>query len=120
MPRFVILTHDWPFLHWDLMLESGGKLLTWRLLDEPQLDARLRLEKLADHRLKYLDYTGTISGDRGTVDRWDSGPLLSLELLNAQTIAKVQSHRFKKTVTMTIAADSVEFRLELPDDSVSL
>ena len=23
MPRFAILTHDWPTLHWDLFLEYG-------------------------------------------------------------------------------------------------
>ena len=26
MPRYVILEHDHPVLHWDLMLEAGGVL----------------------------------------------------------------------------------------------
>ena len=35
MPRFVILEHDYPELHWDLMLETAGALRTWRLLRPP-------------------------------------------------------------------------------------
>jgi hypothetical protein len=30
-------------------------------------------QRLADHRLAYLDYQGELSGDRGTVTRWDQG-----------------------------------------------
>src|SRR5205807_395991 len=36
MPRFVILEHDHPELHWDLMLEAGPVLRTWRLAAPPQ------------------------------------------------------------------------------------
>ena len=71
--RFVILTHDYPALHWDLMLESGGVLRTWRLLEEPTPDSIIVAEPLSDHRLHYLDYEGPVSGDRGTVVRWDHG-----------------------------------------------
>ncbi|QDU38141.1 ATP-dependent DNA ligase [Maioricimonas rarisocia] len=73
MPRFVILTHDHPFLHWDLMLEADGALRTWRLLDEPQPDVPLRAEALPDHRIAYLDYEGPVSRGRGQVTRWDAG-----------------------------------------------
>ncbi len=75
MPRFVILTHDWPFPHYDLMLESGGSLRTWRMdmapgdLKPPSILA----ESLGDHRLVYLDYEGPVSGNRGLVRRWDFG-----------------------------------------------
>ena len=75
MARYVILTHDHPFPHWDLLLEggSGGWLHTWRLLEEPQPGCAVPAEALADHRPVYLDYTGPISGGRGTVARWDWG-----------------------------------------------
>jgi hypothetical protein len=73
MPRYVILTHDHPFLHWDLMLEDGGVLRTWRLLEEPAVGRTVPAEKLPDHRLAYLDYEGPVSGDRGNVVRWDYG-----------------------------------------------
>ena len=35
MPRFVILEHDHPHLHWDLMLEADGSLHAWRLACVP-------------------------------------------------------------------------------------
>ena len=79
MPRYVILTHDWPFLHWDLLLEDGDKLLAWRLLQEPTANIPVSAEVLPDHRLLYLDYEGPVSGDRGTVYQWDSGTCESLD-----------------------------------------
>lgn len=71
--RFVILKHDHPFLHWDLMLERDGTLATWRLLHEPVLQTWLPAERLPDHRIAYLDYEGPVSGDRGVVSRVISG-----------------------------------------------
>ena len=73
MPRFVILTHNRPFLHWDLMLETEHSLRTWRLLEEPSIGSDVPAERLPDHRREYLDYEGPISGDRGTVRQWDAG-----------------------------------------------
>lgn len=76
MPKFVILTHDHPHLHWDLMLEMDGGLWTWRLELEPDrfnCEAGINAIRLPDHRLQYLDYEGPVSGNRGTVTRWDQG-----------------------------------------------
>jgi hypothetical protein len=73
MPRFVVLEHDHPFLHWDLMLETGSVLRTWRLAAPPQPAAPVEATPLGDHRPIYLDYEGPVSGGRGTVTRWDSG-----------------------------------------------
>ena len=88
MPRFVVLEHDHPELHWDLMLEAGGVLRTWRLhappllaLPSPPSDGgegrvrggAVRATASFDHRLAYLDYEGPVSGGRGTVRRWDGG-----------------------------------------------
>src|SRR5262249_60769057 len=36
MPRYVVLEHDHPGLHWDFMLEAGAVLRTWRLSAPPQ------------------------------------------------------------------------------------
>src|SRR5580765_3650553 len=36
MPRYVILAHDHPFPHWDLMLERDASLRTWRLATLPK------------------------------------------------------------------------------------
>lgn len=74
MPRFVVLQHDSPRgLHWDFMLEHGGVLKTWALARAPDAAPEQTAEALADHRPHYLDYEGPVSGNRGTVHRWDQG-----------------------------------------------
>ena len=74
MPRFVILRHDHPRgVHFDFMLEAGGVLKTWALPEPPRPGVEMECEALGDHRLAYLDYEGPISGDRGSVVRWDRG-----------------------------------------------
>jgi len=73
MPRFVILVHDFPTLHWDLLLENSAALRAWRLLQPPDSPPPVPAEPLPDHRRLYLDYEGPISGDRGSVTRWDAG-----------------------------------------------
>lgn len=77
MPRFTILEHDHPALHWDLLLESGDTLKTWRLAQPPGPNThRIEATEIADHRLLYLDYEGPVSGERGVVKRWDGGVFL--------------------------------------------
>jgi len=73
MPEFVVLEHDHPELHWDLMLEHGGLLKTWRLPEFPRPGQKLLAQALADHRLHYLNYEGPVSGNRGSVVRRDRG-----------------------------------------------
>jgi hypothetical protein len=73
MPRFAVLEHDHPTPHWDLLLEHGDVLLTWRLSAPPTPGAAVDAEKAFDHRLVYLDYEGPVSGGRGSVTRWDGG-----------------------------------------------
>ncbi|HEV8059642.1 MAG TPA: DNA polymerase ligase N-terminal domain-containing protein [Gemmataceae bacterium] len=73
MPRFVILEHDWPLLHWDLMLEAGAVLRTWRLAEPLTADVEIAVTAIGNHRLHYLDYEGPVSGNRGSVVRRDSG-----------------------------------------------
>lgn len=73
MPRFVILEHDYPGLHWDFLLEAGPVLRAWRLLAEPRSGSEISAEPNFDHRPIYLDYEGPVTGGRGTVRRWDAG-----------------------------------------------
>ncbi len=75
MARYVILSHDHPFQHWDLMLEHNGRLRTWRLAAPPSPEDIVAAEAIGDHRLDYLDYEGPVSGNRGSVTRWDRGEL---------------------------------------------
>ena len=78
MPRFVVLIHDHPVLHWDLMLEKEAALRTWRLARAPNESGAIAAEAIADHRLAYLEYEGPVSGDRGTVVAFDRGEFLLL------------------------------------------
>jgi len=74
MPRYVILQHDHPELHWDLMLQAGDKLRTWRLAKAPiKPGEAIEATAIGDHRLMYLDYEGPVSGGRGRVVQWDHG-----------------------------------------------
>ena len=73
MPRFAILAHDSPVPHWDLFLEAGPVLRSWRLLLPLDANTRVPAEPAADHRLLYLDYEGPVSGGRGSVGRIDGG-----------------------------------------------
>lgn len=78
MPRFVLLEHDHPTLHWDLMLEAGPVLRTWRLESPPRPGEEIPATAVFDHRLLYLEYEGPISGDRGRVVRRESGTFTGL------------------------------------------
>jgi hypothetical protein len=73
MPRFAILAHDHPSPHWDLFLEAGPVLRSWRLSVPLDPDSPVPAEPAADHRLRYLDYEGPVSDGRGSVTRIDGG-----------------------------------------------
>ena len=78
MPRFAILRHETPPgsprpLHWDFLLEDAGTLLTWALAESPAAGRPIAADALTNHRTAYLDYEGPVSGNRGSVTRWDAG-----------------------------------------------
>lgn len=100
MPRFVILAHDWPAPHWDLLLESGPVLKAWRLLAEPGPGRVIPAEPSFDHRLVYLDYEGPISGDRGSVARWDAGSYEG-ELTDEGGAIHLSGERLRGLATLT-------------------
>jgi hypothetical protein len=74
--RFVILLHQTAAdEHWDVMLETDSALTTWSISPQKLTGKSFvcSAKRLADHRKDYLDYEGTISGNRGTVTRIDTG-----------------------------------------------
>ncbi|MFQ3651475.1 MAG: hypothetical protein SNJ75_14195 [Gemmataceae bacterium] len=83
MRRFVLLRHDYPMLHWDLLLEiePEAPCPTWRLEAIPTFDTIVPAVRLPDHRAHYLTYEGPVSGDRGFVwrERWGHYQLLYQE-----------------------------------------
>lgn len=95
MPRFVVLAHDHPTLHWDFMLEDGDKLHTWRLAQAPDAVGPVDAEPLGDHRLAYLDYEGPLSGGRGEVRRWDHGEYDLLESTSQRIVVRLAGKRLR-------------------------
>lgn len=85
--RFVVLRHeDREGLHFDLMIESGERLATWKFPTAPESVSAgaaaasslhwppvLHGRRIGDHRRAYLTYEGPVSGDRGHVTRHDEG-----------------------------------------------
>ena len=104
MPRFAVLRHEMPpgsprDTHWDFMLEQEGALRTWALDEAPRADVEIEALELAVHRVAYLQYEGPVSGDRGSVSRWDEGEFeivqesadrLELTLAGKQVRGRVQ------------------------------
>jgi hypothetical protein len=74
MPRFTISHHTGSKDgdHYDLMLEFGDGLRTWRLVNTA-FQAFQVARQIKDHRKSYLDFEGEISGERGRVKIWDTG-----------------------------------------------
>ncbi|HWB09213.1 MAG TPA: DNA polymerase ligase N-terminal domain-containing protein [Pirellulales bacterium] len=115
MPRFVVLRHDVPggaemltggrALHWDIMLETGTVLRTWALAEPPQpAGMSCFAERLADHRLLYLDYEGEVSGGRGTVSRLDAGDYTAIGNDESAVVVKVNGSLLKGTATLSRCA----------------
>ncbi len=75
--RFVIQLHTTAEgRHYDLMLQAGKALATWRLETLPaELGPGQHVEAIAlpDHRLAYLSYEGPISRGRGSVRIVEAG-----------------------------------------------
>jgi hypothetical protein len=71
--RFVILLHECEETHYDLMLEDGSVLRTWKLRQPPAPGRYQTAVRSFDHRTAYLEYEGPIDGNRGHVTQWDAG-----------------------------------------------
>ena len=100
MPRFVILEHDHPELHWDFMLEVGGVLRTWRLTAPPRPGSAIPATVSFDHRLFYLDYEGPVSGNRGHVVAWDRGTFVGEVGDGAEVEVRLQGQRVNGTARL--------------------
>lgn len=68
-------------VHYDLMLQSEGGLLTFAVSKPPSNDyPTLPAIALPMHREAYLEYEGPVSGNRGTVERVMSGTFTMIEI----------------------------------------
>ena len=104
--RFVLLTHDHPFVHWDLLVQRGEVLRSWRLLESPDRwrsaanSAELSAEAIGDHRLMYLDYEGPVSRERGRVVRWDHGQVEWLSESESSVRVRLSGSRLVGELTL--------------------
>jgi DNA polymerase Ligase (LigD) len=112
MPRFVILEHDHPILHWDFMLECSGTLLAWRLAKQPAVNESIAATPLPDHRTIYLDYEGEVSGGRGRVRRWDRGEYDWIKRIAAELEVRVRGEQVSGRVYLC-KESSGDWRLTL-------
>jgi hypothetical protein len=111
MPRFAVLAHDHPTPHWDLFLEAGDVLRSWRLSPGIESGEAVPAEPTADHRLTYLDYEGPVSGGRGTVARVDAGTFDWLADLPHSVQIRLTGRRLFGIITLTRIADAWTARL---------
>jgi hypothetical protein len=118
VPRFVVLEHDHPVLHWDLMLEVGQALRTWRLAEPPREGRSVAAEAIGDHRLAYLDYEGPVSGNRGRVKRWDGGTFEWLKQEAATVAVRLAGDRLRGILVLE-AVEAAGWRATLTADGVT-
>jgi DNA polymerase Ligase (LigD) len=113
MPRFVVLTHDHPKLHWDFMLEHEGVLRTWRLAKEPDATDSIEAEPLADHRIAYLEYEGPVSGGRGEVRRWDRGNYELIESSPERVVVRLAGSRLRGEAALERTVESANWTFQM-------
>ncbi|MCO6455149.1 MAG: hypothetical protein J5I93_07605 [Pirellulaceae bacterium] len=116
MKRFVLLRHELPDdagrpSHWDLMFErdESDRLWTWSLAELPRADGPVAALRLPDHRRDYLDYEGPVSGNRGTVRRWDAGTYRILRNDEGDWLLQLNGQRLQGQLRLA--------RLITPDES---
>jgi bifunctional non-homologous end joining protein LigD len=87
--QFVIQKHTKPGdAHWDLMVQEGDMLQTWRLDKSPKqlLNTQAKAEKIFDHPLKFLTYEGNVNEGKGSVKIADKG----ICKITAQSDSKIE------------------------------
>ena len=76
LQRFVIHKHTQEGqIHWDLMIEQGDSLKTWRLENPPEKLAKEKTKAtpISDHDKKFLAYQGPVNNGKGNVEIVDEG-----------------------------------------------
>jgi len=102
--KFVIHLHKMTEDHYDFMLDNGSALLTWRISpDDMERLVRgetISAEKIRDHRRAYLAYEGSISCDRGSVRRYDSGEYEMLSEKGDEMTITIRGENIRGTITI--------------------
>ena len=107
--RFVILKHDHPYMHWDLLLEEEESARAWRLLRKPCLCEPIAAEPLPPHRLLYLDYEGPLSNDRGRVEQFCTGSYMLDDAGHTRMRVQLLANSFATQADMATTPDGRVF-----------
>ncbi|MHC4180744.1 MAG: DNA polymerase ligase N-terminal domain-containing protein [Planctomycetota bacterium] len=106
MPRFAVLRHESPRgVHWDFLLEMGPVLKTWALPQPPESGVEMSCAALPDHRLTYLEYEGPVSGDRGSVARWDRGTYRVDRRSDRELVVELSGEKLSGRATLSRPAE---------------
>lgn len=101
--RFVVLSHDWPIPHFDLLIEAEGVLRAWRLPSPPAPGQAIEAQANFHHRLDYLQFEGALTGDRGSVWAWDRGTYTG-EMVGPAWSLQLEGMRLRGTLRLTAAS----------------
>jgi hypothetical protein len=102
--RFVVQEHTTPDgVHWDLMLEQGDALTTFRLEQPPQaaLTGQVRAVKIFDHPLRFLTYEGPVQKGTGRVRIVDRGTCAAVDEAGATIALELQGIILRGSFTLT-------------------
>ncbi|MFO0876933.1 MAG: DNA polymerase ligase N-terminal domain-containing protein [Gemmataceae bacterium] len=116
MPRFVLLDHDHPTPHLDLMLEANSELLTWRLEVTPERGGVYAALHLPNHRKAYLDYEGPVSGNRGRVAQRDQGVFTWVSTQEHAHQVRLEGRVLRGVATLTQARNTLWELRWTPDE----
>ncbi len=113
--KFVLQKHTSPGdAHWDLMLEAGGVLETYRLeLPPAKLSQQTTTAvKIFDHPLKFLSYEGSVNKGKGSVKIADAGTYQLLSDSEDRRELQLKGEILKGKFTLThIEDDRWEFTI---------
>ncbi len=112
--RFVIQEHTRRGdVHWDMMLASAGRLLTWRLGRAPEDIAagRCGAVKISDHPLRFLTYEGPVQAGAGTVRIVERGRWRRVQP-DDETDDRMEIPRSDDRTGLSRSDDSIEMLLD--------
>ena len=113
--KFVIHKHtQGNNTHWDLMIEDGDKLKTWRLDNPPE---KLTTEKtkaiqIDDHDKKFLTYQGPVNNGTGTAEIVDEGICTIEATTNNEIIINFEGKILKGNFQLTTFKNGGSFKRE--------
>ena len=100
--RFVIHKHTrGTDIHWDLMIEWGDVLKTWRLDNPPEKLAteKTKATPIKDHDKKFLTYQGPVNNNTATAEIVDEG-MCSVEWIDQKLKIVFNGKVLKQEITL--------------------